>query len=171
NLPEGLTLNGDTISGTPTGAAKSYKVKLTATNPVKSAKKTVILKVIAASDTRLPAMSESVGDSYSFVEHSVLPELTFTNSDGYIIVAVLPEISVDVSGMYEFDVALSDDVPEGAELVYLANSDSPSDDDEISEFFDAEGEPITTVPEDRRITLSIWLNPHTVCNPAIAIKQ
>ena len=171
NLPEGLTLNGDTISGTPTGAAKSYKVKLTATNPVKSAKKTVILKVIAASDTRLPAMSESVGDSYSFVEHSVLPELTLANSDGYIIVAVLPEISVDVSGMYEFDVALSDDVPEGAELVYLANSDSPSDDDEISEFFDAEGEPITTVPEDRRITLSIWLNPHTVCNPAIAIKQ
>ncbi|MBQ6419348.1 MAG: hypothetical protein IJJ91_11830, partial [Synergistaceae bacterium] len=98
-------------------------------------------------------------------------ESTLANSDGYVVVAVLPEISVDVPGMYEFDVALSDDVPEGAELVYLANSDSPSDDDEIAEFFDAEGEPITSVPEDSRITLSVWLNSNTIYNPAIAIKQ
>ena len=73
--------------------------------------------------------------------------------------------------MYEFDVALSDDVPEGAELVYLANSDSPSDDDEIAEFYDAEGEPITAVPESRLITISVWLNPHTVYKPIIAIKK
>ncbi len=172
NLPEGLSLNGDTISGTPTGSAKSYKVRLTAKNPVKSVKKTVTIKVIATSDTRLPAMSDSDGGSYSFAEHSVLPdELTLANSGGYVVVAMLPEISVNVSGMYEFGVALSEDVPEGAELVYLANSDEPSDDDEISEFYDYEGEPITAVPEDRRITLSVWLNSNTIYNPAIAIKQ
>ena len=172
NLPEGLSINGDVISGTTTAAAKSYKVKLTATNPVKSAKKTVTLKVSAASDTRLPVMSEAVGHSYSFAEYSVLPdELTLANSGGYIVVAVLPEISVDVSGMHEFGIALSDDVPQGAELVYVANSDSPSDDDEIAEFFDAEGEPITAVPENRLITLSVWLNPHALYKPIIAIKR
>ena len=169
-LPEGLSLNGDTISGTTTAEAKSYKVSLTAQNPVKSVKKTVTLKIVEASDTRLPVMSKSSSNSYSFADYA-LPELTLANSDGDIVVAVLPEISVDVSRMYEFDVALSDDVPEGAELVYLANSDSPSDDDEIVEFYDDEGEPITAVPESRLITISVWLNKNTVYNPAIAIKQ
>ena len=172
NLPEGLTRNGDTISGTPTGSAKSYKVKLTAKNPVKSAKKTVTLKVIEASDTRLPAMSEAVGELYSFAEYAVLQdELTLANSGGYVVVAELGTILVDVSGMYDFEIALSDDVPEGAELLYLANSDEPSDDDEIAEFYDDEGEPVTSVPESRLITISVWLNPHTVYKPTIAIKQ
>ena len=172
SLPEGLSLNGGTISGTPTGAAKSYRVKLTASNPVTSVKKTVTLKVIAASDTQLPAMSETGKDSYSFAEYSMLPyELTLANSDGYVVVAVLPEISVDVSGMYEFEVALSDDVPEGAELVYLANSYSPSDDDEIAEFFDAEGKPITAVPESRIFMVSVWLNEGVTYSPAIAVKK
>ena len=58
NLPEGLSLNGDTISGTPTGAAKSYKVKLVAKNPVKSVKKTVTLKVNAASAQSAPVTSQ-----------------------------------------------------------------------------------------------------------------
>ena len=48
NLPEGITLDDDTISGIPIGEAKSYRVKLIAKNPVKSAKKTVTLKVIEA---------------------------------------------------------------------------------------------------------------------------
>ena len=171
NLPEGLSLNGDVISGTPMAAAKSYKVKLTASNPVKSAKKTVTLKVIAASDTQLPVMSEAGKDSYSFAEYSVLPyELTLANSDGYVVVAVLPEISVDVSGMYDFDIALSDDVPVGAELLYLANSDEPSDDDEIAEFFGNTGE-ISVVPESRRFSLSIWFNEGVIYSPAIAVKK
>ena len=171
NLPEGLTLNGDTISGTPTAAAKSYKVKLTAMNPVKSAKKTVTLKVIAASDTQLPAMLEIGKESYSFAEYSVLPdELTLANSDGYVVVAVLPEISVDVSGMYDFGIALSDDVPVGVELLYLANSDKPSADDEIAEFFDNTGE-ISVVPESRRFSLSIWINEGVIYSPAIAVKK
>ena len=172
NLPLGLTLDSESgiISGTPAVSGSSLKFTVYASNPVKTVKKSLTLKVNLASDTRLPTMSEAVGNSYSFADYA-LPELTLANSEGYVVVAVLPEISVDVSRMYEFDVALSDDVPEGAELVYLANSDSPSDDDEIAEFYDAEGEPITAVPESRLITISVWLNPHTVYKPIIAIKK
>ena len=48
NLPLGLTLDEDKISGIPIAEAKSYRVKLIATNPVKSVKKTVTLKVSAS---------------------------------------------------------------------------------------------------------------------------
>ena len=73
--------------------------------------------------------------------------------------------------MYDFGVALSDDAYEGAELLYMAGSDNPSDDDDIAEFWDTDGEPVTSVPEDRRITISIWLNPGTVYRPVIAVRR
>ena len=84
--------------------AKSYKVKLVATNPVKSVKKSVTLKVIETSDTRFPVMSEADKESYPSPE--LRDELTLTKSNVYTVVAVLPKISVDVSGMYDFDVIL-----------------------------------------------------------------
>ncbi|MBR0167714.1 MAG: hypothetical protein IJQ08_03485, partial [Synergistaceae bacterium] len=86
-------------------------------------------------------------------------------------VAELGTVSRDEAGMYDFDVTLSDDVPEGAELMYVANSDTPSDDDEIAEFFDSTGNEITAIPKDRKISVSIWLNPHTIYHPAIAVKN
>ena len=166
NLPEGLSLNGDTISGTPTGAAKSYKVKLVATNHVKSVKKSVTLKVIEASDTRLPVMSEADKESYTS------PELrNVTKYNEYTVVAVLPEVSVDVSGMYDFDVILSNNASEGAELLYLSNSDEPSEDDEIVEFFDDTGAETSVVPESRNITVSVWLNEGVTYSPQIAVKK
>ena len=93
-----------------------------------------------------------------------------TRSNGYIIVAELGTISADKSGMYEFDVVLSDEAPEGAELLYLANSDSPSEDDEIVEFFDDTGTETSVIPENRNITVSIWLNKGTIYSPVIAVK-
>jgi len=47
----------------------------------------------------------------------------------------------------------------------------PSEDNEIAEFFDDTGEEITAVPESRKITISIWLNPERSYNPAIGIKR
>ena len=181
NLPEGLSLSGNTISGTPTGTAKSYRVKLTATNPVKSVKKTVTLRVITStvnenllefsySDENVKDTPSSNGAGKNSSTQTEFYSPSGNLSDGCIIVAELGTISVDESGMYEFGIALSDDVPEGAELVYLANSDEPSDDDEISEFYDDEGNEISAVPESRRITISIWLNKEIVYSPVIAVK-
>ncbi|MBR0247651.1 MAG: putative Ig domain-containing protein [Synergistaceae bacterium] len=168
NLPEGLSLDGNTISGTPTGTAKSYRVKLTATNPVKSAKKTLTLKVNASTVNENAMNSQS---SNGFEYFPVLTEIPSGQiSGGYVIVAELGTISADESGMYEFGIALSDDVPEGTELIYLANSDEPSDDDEIVEFYDDEGNEISSVPESRKITISIWLNKEVIYSPEIAVK-
>lgn len=96
------------------------------------------------------------------------PELELTK--GYTVVAELGTISADEAGMYEFDVVLSDNAPEGAELVYIANSDNPSEDDEIVEFYDETGAETTVVPENRNITVSIWLNEGVIYSPVIAVK-
>ena len=85
--------------------------------------------------------------------------------------AELGEISCDMAGMYDFTVLLSDDVPEGTELVYLANSDAPSEDDDIAEFLDDTGEEISCVPESRKITVSVWLNEGVVYRPEIAVRK
>ena len=87
------------------------------------------------------------------------------------IVSELGTVSVDESGMHEFCVKLSDDVPAGAKLVWMANSDEPSDDDDIAEFYASDGQEIADVPEDRIITVSAWLNTGRVYNPAIAVRH
>ena len=93
------------------------------------------------------------------------------NSNDYVIVCELPEISADVPGMYDFDVVLSDDVEIGAKLIWLSGSDTPSDDDRIAEFYDDEGKETETVPESRNITVSAWLNSGRKYKPAIAVKR
>ena len=50
------------------------------------------------------------------------------------------------------------------------NSDTPSDDDGIAEFFDADGGPVSTVPDEQTFTVSVWLNPEIVYAPVIAVK-
>ena len=46
---QGITFDDDTISSIPISEATSYKIRLIATNPVKSVKKNVTLKVSAIS--------------------------------------------------------------------------------------------------------------------------
>ena len=57
----------------------------------------------------------------------------------------------------------------GAELIWLADSSLPCDDDEIAEFSDFEGKEIFAVPEDRKISVSVWLNPDRIYYLKIAI--
>ena len=95
-----------------------------------------------------------------------------TQTDGYIIAHVFDEvISVDKAGLYDFDVELDEDTPEDWTLVWVANSSEPSDDDEIADFFNSEGTPIEVVPSDKKITVSVWLNPNREYEPAIAVKK
>ena len=83
----------------------------------------------------------------------------------------MPEVSADVSGMHDFSVTLSPDVEAGAKLVWIAGSSEPSEDDQIAEFADSDGKEIEAVPEDRRITVSAWLNAGITYRPAIAVKR
>ena len=88
-----------------------------------------------------------------------------------MIVAELGEVSRDMAGLYDFEIEMPDCIPEGSELVYISNSDEPSSDDEIAEFFDEEGNEISKVPESRKISVSIWLNPERIYRPVIAVKR
>ncbi len=92
-------------------------------------------------------------------------------SDSLMIAAVLGEVSCDMAGMYDIPAEISGDVPIGAELVYISNSDMPSSDDNIAEFFDEEGNEISRVPESRKIILSVWLEPERIYKPVIAVKR
>lgn len=95
----------------------------------------------------------------------------YLHSENVMIVAELGEISCDMAGMYEFEIQLPDYAPKGSELVYIANSDRPSEDDDIAEFYDEAGVEVSAVPENRRIIISIWLNTETVYNPVVAVKH
>ncbi|MBQ6113130.1 MAG: putative Ig domain-containing protein, partial [Synergistaceae bacterium] len=188
-LPTFLQLDGNTIMGTvPESFTKSsFKITVAASNPVKkNVKKTYTVKVSKpkkAQPEKPETVSENnsenkISENHTGVDTGVAPETHSTSGVGtgdvsgsYEIVAELGVISADKSDMYEFGVALSDDVPAGAELVYIANSDKPSDDDKIAEFYDDTGKEITAVPESRRITISIWLNKGTTYNPAVGIKR
>ena len=91
------------------------------------------------------------------------------SDNDYVVVGVLAKVSVDVSGMYDFDVVLSDDAEIGEKLIWLANPETPSEDDEIAEFYDESGAEIERVPESRNITISVWLNKGVIYEPAIAV--
>lgn len=90
--------------------------------------------------------------------------------DGWKIAARLPEISADVPGMYDFEITLSDDAQTGEELIYIANSSEPSDDDYIAEFYDDTVE-IANIPENKKIILSIWLRKGIIYAPVLIVKE
>ena len=181
-LPEGLSFDTETgiISGIPASYSKSgYKLTITASNDAGKKSKKVTLKVNAASarnkTSRLqdaPAERADSGlTSGLYADSGQVTGIAAKQAGGYIVVAELGEISCDMAGMYDFTVLLSDDVPEGTELVYLANSDAPSEDDDIAEFLDDTGEEISCVPESRKITVSVWLNEGVVYRPEIAVRK
>ena len=181
-LPDGLRIEGDTIKGIPTVSGKKFTVKIYASNPVKEVKKSLSLAVNAKSNS-LPVNttsenevstlrndSEAVDSVGENVTETVWDE-AYGSSEGYVIVAELGTISADEAGMYEFGFVIGDDVPEGLELLYIANSDNPSEDDEIAEFYDDTGTEISVVPESRNITVSVWLNEGVTYSPEIAVKK
>ena len=101
------------------------------------------------------------------------PNESELNGKGYTVAAVLPEIIVNVSGIYDIEATLYENIPEGAELLWLAypEESGKSEDDEIAEFYDEAGAEILTVPSSRKIVVSAWLNEGVKYCPVIAVKQ
>ncbi len=195
-LPSGITFSSGTFKGTPK-ATGSYTVTVTASNTIGNTSKTFTLSVVdpkakSVKSASAPALKTSSAAPTSTSTtgtantagtqpaiKSAVPATnnesssTVTKQEYDSVVFVLPEISVDVSGMYDFDAELSNDVPVGAKLIWLANPEDgkSSSDDEIAEFYDGgTGEEISDVPEKRKITVSAWLNKGVIYSPAIAVK-
>ncbi|MBQ7562135.1 MAG: hypothetical protein IJS99_09980 [Synergistaceae bacterium] len=94
-------------------------------------------------------------------------------AEGYMIAAILPEISATVDGQYGLEVDLLADVPAGSELKWLAYPQSPaapSEDDEIADFFDIDGADTTTVPADHIVLVYPWLREGVKYAPVIVAK-
>ena len=195
----GFTLTQDALNplkATLTGPAPSKKVNVTVTvqnADGKATKKITINTASSASDTAalpedagaLPeaeaeteaeAPAEAHAEAVSFGEARSITSLTederrTIEAEGYEIAAVLPEISADVSGMYDLEAELGEKAEPGAELVWLAFAEPKSEDDGIAEFFDEEGREVSGVPESRKVKVSVWLNEGTTYRPVIAVKK
>ena len=99
-------------------------------------------------------------------------ENTIVHEEGYIVAAVLPEVTVTEDGQYDLNVELAETVKEGAELKYFAfpRNAEASDDDEIVDFYDDEGAEIEAVPDSHKITVAPWFNADVTYAPVIAVK-
>ena len=186
--PSGLKINASgLISGTPTKAG-DYSVIITVKNAAGNDKRAFTFTV-RSNNAALPDNNTDensgnenvIGESFarSFSGKQETTAQTQANDDNmitlsgqdYIIVAVLPEVSVDVEGQYDFGVELGEYVPEGAKLFWFAFHDGESsEDDEIADFYDENGKEIDSVPESRIITVSPWLNPGIIYRPVIAVE-
>ena len=181
DLPEYLTLDGNVIAGNIPESIKSFKIKVYASNPVKTVSKIYTIKVskkkkatpeILKAENDTGIMKNNTGINPEVIaDMQINSESDADYSSEYVVAAELGEVSCDLPGMYDFNVELPDYIAEGSELVYVANSDRPSEDDDIAEFYDDAGNEISAVPENRRITISIWLNPETIYNPVISVKH
>ncbi|MBQ7544552.1 MAG: putative Ig domain-containing protein [Synergistaceae bacterium] len=186
-LPSGLSLNNKgKLKGKPSeGGNFTFKVK--ATNSVDSAEKEFTLE-ITPSASNSGSLPGNAGTYYGEEKHEEsapadsvkkhtgsapyadeVPALGGVETGGYVVVAELGTVSVDVSGMYDFSAELSADV-EG-ELLWLARSSEPSEDDNIAEFFDEDGRDTDIVPESRKVNVSVWLRGGVTYKPAIAVKR
>ena len=199
----GLTFDADestgvaAISGTPKYAVKGLPVYVTAKNSVGSVTKAVKLKISGTEKTTTTvtttrgvydeAEGEDEGDAFTDEQAQDVMTLGETRGlsaltqsereqlerEGYIIAAVLPEVSVDASGMYDLYAELDEGAETGKVLVWLAftRNAEGSEDDEIAEFFDEDGREITSVPESHAVNVSVWLNEGVIYAPVIAVKK
>ena len=187
SLPPGVKFSNGTFSGKPTTSG-SYSVTVKAENDIGTASRNYTVNVTAANTkAKSKSLSAKSSPQTSTLEaHSDTftgtPAVTFgsygvshrkdAENAGYLVAAVLPELTVNESGMHEIDISLDEDTPEGDELVWLAFAEKgkESDDDEIAEFYNEEGEEITKVPASRKITVSAWLNKGVKYSPIIAVR-
>ena len=95
----------------------------------------------------------------------------FIAMNDYVVAAFLPLISVDVDGMYDLEVKLSNNTEAGKKLIWLACAVPSDSDDDIVEFSDVDGKEISVVPENRFINISVWLKKNKIYYPVIAVEK
>ena len=196
--PPGLTLNesGD-ISGTPTDNGK-FKFTVTVQNEggKKSKKFTLVINNADSASNKDFADSESESESESqespnqseneieSQNESTQQEssnnltldsaaLSLVSNDDFMIAAILPDVKVDESGIYEFTISLDKSVPENAKLIWHSFPDgqiSDSEDDNTAIFFNQDGQEIFNVPEDFCVIVSAWFEAGITYKPVIAVK-
>lgn len=101
-------------------------------------------------------------------------QLATVIQEGGVVAAVLPEITVNVSGAYSYEsfdvfknVKLSNDIPAGYTLVWhsfkneAGATEFDTADADLATFYNANGKEITTVPEDHNVNISAWLEAGT----------
>ncbi len=174
SLPGGVTLNAKgKLSGKPTESG-TFAFTVTAANSAGETSKDFTLTIAAS--------TVSSNSAYTYSENVKAPDVkgyvdlrSYSDPKDciteYIVVAELPEVSADVSGMYDFSVELGENAQAGQKLVWLANSDEHSDDDNIAEFFDESGQEIDCVPENRKVNVSARLNAGKTYTPAVAVRR
>ena len=199
DLPAGLTFNNGTLKGTPKEAG-DFSFTVTVSNTLSQynddylAEEDFDLYIEDPENGSLPEngalpeekisevhedsdISQKEQEQEAGISFGVVPSLRaevreWLDGEGYTIAAVLPELSADVSGMYDIDAELFENVPTGAKLYWFAYPESGkgSDDDDIAEFYDMDGAEIEAVPEDRNIIVSVWLTEGVKYTPVIAVK-
>ena len=179
----------------------TFKIKVTAKNSAGSVNKTYTLKLLPANDSAAPLeilaydsdfnynaqISEAgVSNSVHELETGIINNFEAgikthsgveKNIDGekYIVIAELPEISVNYSGQYDIMIELDEGVAIGEELFWFANpvegDHISAEDNLIADFFNGDtGEEIFDVPENHLIIVAPWLNAGVIYKPVLAIK-
>lgn len=197
DLPSGVKFANGSFSGTPKEAGEFY-VTVKVSNAIGEDEKdfTIYIEDPNEDNGALPAdvsapAPESVSEESVTAksdENADVPGITFgevrsvaslsagvrevLEGEGYTIAAVLPEIAVEKSGLYDLEAVLGEYVQTGAKLYWFAYPEDghESDDDAIVEFYDSDGAEIETVPEDRNIIVSAWLTEGVIYAPVIAVK-
>ncbi len=200
DMPSGLKFTNGKFSGRPTESGE-FTVSVTAENDIGTVSKDFTLKITdpnnvtsipeeepeddIANVNSLPEEANEESKALLESEHvitfgqerdtaSVAPgQSAMLSDEGYVIAAVLPEMKVSESAMYDIDVELDEDAETGAKLIWLAfpKDKESTTDDEIAEFYDESGAEIESVPDSRKITVSVWLTEGVTYEPIIAVKR
>ena len=195
DLPDGMTFNNGQLRGKPTEAGE-FDLTFTASNDVGKDTIALTLTIIdpnaTASDvTSKESESEQISASESnpdeiqesetnesgiiYGEKQTLSAGTIKNfaDKGYTIIAALPEIQVNSSGQYDIEsiIELDESIESGKKLYWFAMPQGvePSEDDEIVEFYDEDGQEILQVPESHKIKISAWFTEGIIYKPVICV--
>ena len=167
NLPAGLTINANgTISGTPQESG-NFKFYVTVSNEAGSRRKKLTLIINEA---------ESHEDLSALTQHEKIElsagALSLVSNDNFMIAAILPDIEVNESGLYEFAISLDERVPENSLMVWHSFPNGQEDDsnDDSAAFFDDDGSEIDSVPENYCVIISAWFEAGIIYKPVIAVK-
>ena len=133
---------------------------------------------ISPNDKKDNHESEIKYDSEQKLDELIQPEqpeeikIIKINGKEYIIAAAFPKITALESGQYEFEAELSKYVKTGSKLFWFARpmNSVVSEDDEIVDFYDKNGNPIEQVPENHEITVSPWLRSDVIYQPVVAVE-